>query len=254
MSRVILISSFLLLVAASVALHSHTTTASVGDGATAALQPSSTRLPLQYFLEVEPREQKYLRRAMDYDGMLREGAVAAMSGKPSSQAIRALPTLESLSDGALVPYAAPKHSMSASEVAAAAQHRELLSTRRPSELRKLLKQKGADCDGCVEKTHLIERILEVRGWTTFEDRLALGLSALQSSAAMMMMPYHLGATLTTEQQAALALLQRQAVTMRHVLHCDSDPMSSTRSSNVAPLRIGNATTPSCQFYAPQNIE
>ncbi|EGD78248.1 hypothetical protein PTSG_09314 [Salpingoeca rosetta] len=42
--------------------------------------------------------------------------------------------------------------------------REDLSHKRVSELRRFLEERGADCLGCVEKTHFVDRALEVQSW------------------------------------------------------------------------------------------
>ncbi len=43
-------------------------------------------------------------------------------------------------------------------------------------LRRFLSDRDADCDGCFEKQHLIDRAVAVRSWPTFEDAIAADLS------------------------------------------------------------------------------
>ena len=65
-----------------------------------------------------------------------------------------------------------------------------ISTMRVNQLRKFLSARDAACDGCLERAHLIERALEVRGWETADDRIASELTPFQGSVATHMMPQH----------------------------------------------------------------
>ena len=59
------------------------------------------------------------------------------------------------------------------------------------QLRRFLKDRAAGCDGCVEKEHLIERAMSVRGWATADDLIASDLTPSLDSAATHLALHHI---------------------------------------------------------------
>lgn len=51
------------------------------------------------------------------------------------------------------------------------------------QLKRFLRDRAAACEGCVEREHLVERAMTVRGWATADDRVAAQLTPLMDSAA-----------------------------------------------------------------------
>ena len=83
-----------------------------------------------------------------------------------------------------------------------------IATMRITQLRKFLAERDANCDGCVERAHLIERALEVRGWETADDRIASELTPFQGSAVTHMTSQHV--TTPSEEEIASAHLMLAA--------------------------------------------
>lgn len=60
-----------------------------------------------------------------------------------------------------------------------------------SNLRRYLRERDAKCNGCVERRHLVERAMEVRGWMTETERVVAELTPLQLSASNALTLSHL---------------------------------------------------------------
>lgn len=67
-----------------------------------------------------------------------------------------------------------------------------------SQLRKYLRDREARCEGCVERRHLVERAMQVRGWMTEDERIVSELTPVQSSAANALSLHHIAAVPTAE--------------------------------------------------------
>jgi len=94
-------------------------------------------------------------------------------------------------------------------------------------LRQYLKDREAACPGCVEKLHLIERAMQVRGWETETSRVARQLTPTQHSAGNALSPQHLAEGIaldphgnpivpTTQSKA-----QIEAIQLSHGIHCQA---------------------------------
>lgn len=59
------------------------------------------------------------------------------------------------------------------------------------QLRRFLQDRGAGCDGCVEKEHLVERALNVRAWSTADELVAAQLAPSSGSAATHLGLHHI---------------------------------------------------------------
>jgi len=59
------------------------------------------------------------------------------------------------------------------------------------QLRRFLSDRGAGCDGCIEKEHLVERALDVRAWATADELVATHLAPSSASAATHLGLHHI---------------------------------------------------------------
>lgn len=202
----------------------------------AAVEISGGTYDLLYYFDVEPKEQKYLRMGTTYDQMIRRNAAAAASSvhRPVTMAPVASSTVELemrlSAAGRIGPLALPAavlHEETPSSqqqlvtLTEAAAMRASLESLKIRQLRRMLKEKEAECNGCVERHHLVERIMEVRGWLSRADANLMALVVLQDSAAVRPLPYHYGEVpqLPAEHANALVQQQQHEALVRHQLDC-----------------------------------
>lgn len=75
------------------------------------------------------------------------------------------------------------------------------------QLRRFLRDRGATCDGCIEKHHLVERALAVRGWATQDDLIASELTPTLNSAATHLALHHVAMPSSEHPSGTIVLLQ-----------------------------------------------
>jgi hypothetical protein len=213
------------------------------DGRTSALHNDAVAkgsYDLLYYFDIEPKEQKYLRMGTTYDIMVRrKGAAGAQHPTTQPHELAAARSKGALdewerrlaSSGRLGLLSLPtsektEHlqgdvSQALVTSAEAQAMRASLESLKIRQLRRMLRDKDAECSGCVERHHLVERILEVRGWLSRDDVDLMALAVLQDSAGTRPLPYHLGEVVQLPTEAAGALVQQQHYEslMRHQLDC-----------------------------------
>lgn len=169
-----------------------------------------TQVPLHYYFDVEPKEQKYLRLGTDYETMVRRRSQLEAHNRVAPQQLlldgapsQLLSVVAARAGPLLLPSAQTAAETSAVAAAAEDAMRSELAAKSVRQLRRLLNDKGSDCDGCVEKFHLVEKILETRGWLSREDTVALMLTALQESMTVLPQPHHLGLPLSDAETKVL---------------------------------------------------
>ena len=59
------------------------------------------------------------------------------------------------------------------------------------QLRRFLSDRGAGCDGCIEKEHLVEQAINVRAWATADELVAAQLAPSSASAATHLGLHHI---------------------------------------------------------------
>jgi hypothetical protein len=214
-------------------------TSSAPAAAAAAVLSGPGSYELLYYFDVEPKEQKYLRFGTTYEQMVRRRAVNPASPTAavhlSANAVDTLSQIEhplAVSGRLALPNIAnPNDGADGSRAlvtsARAEAMRESLQSLKIRQLRRMLKEKDASCEGCVEKHHLVERILEVRGWLSREDANMLALAVLQDSVVARPLPYHLGgARLSAEEAVSVVQRQDQEAVLRNGLDCSQQHMGN----------------------------
>jgi hypothetical protein len=81
----------------------------------------------------------------------------------------------------------------------------------PKQLRRFLKDRMTTCDGCVEKAHLVERALAVRGWATADDYIVAELDPTVNSAATHLGLHHVAAQMPMDKPLGATMLFEQFV-------------------------------------------
>ena len=101
-------------------------------------------------------------------------------------------------------------------------------------LRRFLKDREANCAGCVEKHHLIERAMQVRGWDTENDRITRDLTPAQFSAENALAFQHLQAGIPVDAQGNPMVQTTQskeqltAIQLSHGIHCSEALANGTQ--------------------------
>jgi hypothetical protein len=90
---------------------------------------------------------------------------------------------ESNDDSALVVHGIPVGNRDTQEAA--------IRRMNTKQLRSFLKDRGASCSDCIERTHLVDRALSVRGWATPDDMVAADLTPNLDSAATHLALHHI---------------------------------------------------------------
>jgi hypothetical protein len=226
--------TLLILIAASLYLTMDGRTSALHNGAV-----TTGSCDLLYYFDIEPKEQKYLRVGTTYDTMVRKKGAAGAQHSTQPRELAAARSKGALdeweqrlaSSGRLGQLSLPtseetEHpqddvSQALVTSAEAQAMRASLESLKIRQLRRMLRDKDAECSGCVERHHLVERILEVRGWLSRDDVDLMALAVLQDSAGTRPLPYHLGEVVQLPTEVAGALVQQQHYEslMRHQLDC-----------------------------------
>jgi hypothetical protein len=96
------------------------------------------------------------------------------------------------------------------------------------ELRRFIADRDANCDDCLERRHLVERALEVRGWLTGDERVTAQLTPLQQSAASHMQLHHITSVDPTQQQTINTELFLQNAVRTGVIQCTTPLANGTQ--------------------------
>lgn len=198
---------------------------------------------LLYYFDVEPKEQKYLRMGTTYHQMVqrRQAAPANNGERGNALEVPIIPEHPLTTTGRLMLPSPPQSSGSSLALVTAADaeaFRTSLESLHVRQLRRILREKQATCDGCLEKHHLVERILEVRGWLSKDDVSLLALTVLQDSAASRPLAHHLGLVASLHQDEAHALVQQQQLEakIRTEYEC-SEPHRENRTVTCVPRAV-----------------
>lgn len=101
-------------------------------------------------------------------------------------------------------------------------------------LRSYLKDREATCSGCIEKVHLVERAMQVRGWETENQRVSNELTPAQFSAENALSVQHGGDVGPRDAMGnpmvptTTSKSQLQAIQLSHGIQCEEALFNGTQ--------------------------
>lgn len=116
-----------------------------------------------------------------------------------------------------------------------------IATMTNRDLKHFLHDRTANCDGCIERRHLLDRALEVRGWLTGDEQVMAQLTPIQHSADSHMQMHHIATAVEAGNPEQMQIQQRLA--MQHAV--DTGAVECT-----APLANGTVYCMQTQQMGP----